>query len=498
MAAAPTEIQSQAIELATEAFEAFCEDISGMFGVDIECVPQEVDSVTVKDLKKRFKKLLAINIVKAKGVLNGTFQLIFDQGGLFTLSGVIVMLPENRILEEIKRGTIKDVESMNDAVKEAGNLLVGAWDRIFREGLEGHDHFVQADTFIGELWDNPEEKIGLVSDEEFVFVPHEMTIGSYPVFKCGVIFPKTIFEPASESKPEKSEPEVEEKAGADTSEKDGAQEERTEAAAESKSEEQTENQETTPEKGDSGETETAPESDNEEYKPEETVEDKAPVVEAAAEQKSDDVDTGIADNIVEAQAAATTQTSESKEQSVSETIRKMAQSPADLPGRLTHVSSSICAKDIMEEEVIWGSPDDSVEQILARMQQADVGYVMIGTDGVLEGIVSKSNMAEAISPYLRPIFAKWRRPLDDATLHIKVKWMMSRPVHTINPETPLTAIIDNMSQFGGRCSPVVDRGGKVQGLVTVFDIFKVMLNTDPNISTVGKTLQAPPLVQLDS
>ena len=60
------------------------------------------------------------------------------------------------------------------------------------------------------------------------------------------------------------------------------------------------------------------------------------------------------------------------------------------------------------------------------------------------------------------------------------------------------AIIENMSQFGGRCLPVVGRGGKVQGLVTVFDIFKVLLNTNPDISIVGKTLQAPPLVQLDS
>ena len=59
MTATPTEIQSQAIELATEAFEAFCEDIGGMFGVDMECVSQEAEHGTVMDLKKRFKKLLA-------------------------------------------------------------------------------------------------------------------------------------------------------------------------------------------------------------------------------------------------------------------------------------------------------------------------------------------------------------------------------------------------------------------------------------------------------
>ncbi len=59
------------------------------------------------------------------------------------------------------------------------------------------------------------------------------------------------------------------------------------------------------------------------------------------------------------------------------------------------------------------------------------------------------------------------------------------------------AIVENMSQFGGRCLPVLDQEGKVQGLLTVFDIFKVMLNSNHNISTVGKTLQTPPLVQLD-
>ncbi len=43
--------------------------------------------------------------------------------------------------------------------------------------------------------------------------------------------------------------------------------------------------------------------------------------------------------------------------------------------------------------------------------------------------------------YIGPMFAKWRWPLDDATLQIKVKWIMSRPIHTISPQTPLAAIM---------------------------------------------------------
>jgi predicted transcriptional regulator len=452
MAATPTEIQSRAVDLATEAFEGFCEDISGMFGVDMGCVSQDLEYGSIMDLKKRFRKLLAVNIVKSEGILNGTFQLIFDQGGLFTLSGTIVMLPENRILEEIKRGTIKDVESMNDAVKEAGNLLVGSWDRIFRGGLEGHDHFSQTDTFIGTPWNDTKGTIGLTSDEEIIFAPYEMTIGSYPVFECGVIFPKAIFDTTTASDNKESEPEVKGQEGAEPDGKENSTGEGSDTDSDAKSK-------------------------------------KENSIKESRVDKNDDVNT---------ETAATTQTSESKKQSVSETIRRMSQCPAELPGRLTDTSSSIYAKDIMEENVVWSSPDDSVQQTLARMQQADVGYVMVGAGGVLEGIVSRSNIAEAISPYLRPVFEKWRRPLDDASLKIKAKWIMSRPVRTITPNTSFAVIIENMCRFGGRCLPVVNQDGKVQGLVTVYNILTFLLNNNPDITIVGKTLQVPQLIQLDS
>jgi CBS domain-containing protein len=128
------------------------------------------------------------------------------------------------------------------------------------------------------------------------------------------------------------------------------------------------------------------------------------------------------------------------------------------------------------------------------MQQHDAGYIMIGRDRVLDGIVSKSDIAGAVSPYLRSIFAKWRRLMDDATLKIKIKWIMSRPVRTITPEMSLVTIMDIMCRFGGRALPVVDEQGKVQGLVTAFDIFRILLDTGADFSIVGKTAQGPPLL----
>jgi len=140
---------------------------------------------------------------------------------------------------------------------------------------------------------------------------------------------------------------------------------------------------------------------------------------------------------------------------------------------------AICAENIMQKDILWGNPDESVQQALIKMRQCDAVYMMIGCDKVPSGIVSKSDLKGVISPYLQPVFAKWRRPLDDATLNIRVKWTMNSHVHTIPPEIPLVAIMGNMRRFGTQALPVVDRQGKVQGLVTVFDIFEAL---SPNIT----------------
>ncbi len=465
MAATQTEIESQVVELSAEAFNAFCEDISGMFGVDMECAQQEVTAETVNGLKKRFKKLTAVNLVKAQGALDGTFQLVFDQGGLFTLSGVIVMLPENRIREEIKGGSDKEAEKMSDAIGELGNLLIGSWDRVFREGLEGHGHFVQTSTFIGKPWDEPEETIGLAGDEEFIFVPYEMTVGPYPAFSCGIIFPKAIFDRTSESDAEKP-------SSADQTHAEEETEEQTNEKANEQSEEESKDKA----------------QDRMKEEPE-----------ASAEQTNGDVQTDESAAKQECKTVVEENempTAERKNQPISETIQRMTQSPASLPGELPLSILGMCAEEIMDKDVVWGSPDDSVQQAITKMQQHDSGYLMVGIDGVLEGIVANSNISGAVSPYLRPAFAKWRRPLDDATLQIRIKWIMNRPVRIVKPEASLVTITQNMCQFGQRAFPVVDKQGKVRGLVTVFNIFKV-LSSSTNISMAGKVSEAHSLAQFD-
>ncbi|MHC4361423.1 MAG: hypothetical protein ACYSTZ_01245, partial [Planctomycetota bacterium] len=77
------------IELSKQSFGTFCDDISGMFGVDTECKQVQLAVETVRGLAKRFGSLVSANAIKAEGCLDGNFQVVFDRGGLFTLAGVI-------------------------------------------------------------------------------------------------------------------------------------------------------------------------------------------------------------------------------------------------------------------------------------------------------------------------------------------------------------------------------------------------------------------------
>jgi hypothetical protein len=148
---------------------------------------KHVGTETVEELRGRFKNLSVVHLVGAEGILDGTFYLFFDQGGLFALSGVIVMLPERRILEEVKRGSMADAENLQDAAREVGNLLVGSCDRIFREDCPGHKHFVKKSTIVGK-----DEDDAVSEDDEVRVAVYEMTVDPYPSFTCAAVFPQAL------------------------------------------------------------------------------------------------------------------------------------------------------------------------------------------------------------------------------------------------------------------------------------------------------------------
>jgi CBS domain-containing protein len=558
------------VELSKEALDAFCDDIATMFEVDMTCQEQEIVVTDLQSVKKHFSGIAAVHTVNAEGALTGDFQLVFDKGGLFTLAGVIVMLPAKRIQDEVEFGTLEEAQSMGDIVGEVGNLLVGTWDRVFREGMEGHKHFRKASSFIGDPWSDPSKIAGWTDSEKYHFILCEIAIESFACFQCAVLLPLGTKAPAEDldiaANPDTSptDPEQEDEI---TDEDAVLEQELVREPAprlESKSDSVLEavgtkdGAETTPVEEVASEPEPAPitaedigfameapeaseddaedleEPDVADRKPASiTAEDIGFAMEAPGESAETAPDTEEQEPLKPEPASAAAEEdpavagqqerpetaadiealhASSKRTRLTETSYPAEEgdepihiAPPEIVSITSPVSTkarqgeglaklmSLTARDLMGSKVVWVSPSASVHEVLTAMQQHDVGYVVAGENGILEGLVSKSNVLGALSPYLRPVFAKWRRPADDATMNIKVQWIMSRPVRTVRPEASLAVIVEQMRQFGGRCLPVVAADGSVEGLVTVFDILRV-LTPDLDTCLVGQTPQAPCLM----
>jgi CBS domain-containing protein len=515
MAQSQAELESVMTDLTVEAFKAFAEDISTMFDTPVSAERIDIATGTVKELKDNYKKLAAVCSVKAEGAVKGQFHVVFDREALFTLAGTFVMQPEQIVTKNRKSGAEAEANEVGDALGEVGGLMVGSWDRVFRKKMTGQNLFTQGGTFIGNPSPKSEEKIGLADDEELLILTFEMTIDPLPPFNCAVLYPKSILEnltkqPTADTEPtdEQAEQTPTDQAPAETADQAPTEEAATEEAPTEEAPTKEAPTKEAPTKEAPTKEAATKEAAPEEAPTKEAATEEAPTEQAAEEQAATEEtahqtaqeaqpDEASADQATADQAPApqdvdtkqdTAQQPEADDNQdaaqpagdhpVSDAIREMTKSPAFLPGQFAEAAAilkELTAKDTMRTNVVWASADETVEQLLAKMQQHDTAYLLIGQKGNLEGIASKSDVRGALSPYLQTMFAKWRSPMDAATLQIKAKWVMSRPVRTVRPDATLSAVMLAMSEHGGRCMPVVDELAKVLGIVTVFDIFTVLL-----------------------
>ncbi len=509
-------LQSKVIDLAGEALSSFCEDMSGMFGVEMSCEQASVSENPSQEIKKHFKKLGAVYSVQVSGSLNNDFRILVDKAGLFTITGVVVMLPKSRILSSAKRGTLADATEISDAVGEVGNLMIGSWDRIFREGFQDNTHFLHTGTFVGDPCAEDNGVIDPASDEEVTFVSYEMLVGEYPAFQCGVYLPSRLFDVSeAEAEPDVQNAVVPEVA-VDTPSEPEAPMKPLEAAEPVVEATQVPEPQEISAQADEAEVEAVPEEKvtpppEVEAVPEENVtpppeveavpEEKvtpAPEVEAVPEEKVTPAPESEATSVpvqapvetVPAETAEppaeTAQPTESRDiaaQTVEVPVESQPAEAAEPVVLSVHTVSDapgakLLAKNLMQTQVHWVSVDDTVNQAQTKMQETGVSHLMVGDGSKLEGIVTRSDLDGAASIYLRPIFSKWRRPEDDATLQIRLKWIMSKQIYSVKPDTPLLNIVHLKCKYGISCLPVVDAQGKTLGVVTTQDMLKGVVNKE--------------------
>jgi acetoin utilization protein AcuB len=125
----------------------------------------------------------------------------------------------------------------------------------------------------------------------------------------------------------------------------------------------------------------------------------------------------------------------------------------------------------MSHPVLTVSPDMSALDAQAFMRREHVRRVPVIQDGKLVGIVTESDLLNA-SPTQATLLSVWE--INYLVSKIKVSQVMTKKVRTIDENTPIEeaarVMIDN--KIGGL--PVL-RDGKVVGIITETDLFKVML-----------------------
>lgn len=127
--------------------------------------------------------------------------------------------------------------------------------------------------------------------------------------------------------------------------------------------------------------------------------------------------------------------------------------------------------DRMSRPVIFVSPDDSINDILAMFKKEHIRRAPVLKDGKLVGIVSERDLLNA-SPSSATTLSVWE--MNYLISKVKVKNVMTKKVTTVSRDTPIEEAARIMAdkKIGGL--PVMD-GERVVGMITETDLFKVFL-----------------------
>jgi acetoin utilization protein AcuB len=125
----------------------------------------------------------------------------------------------------------------------------------------------------------------------------------------------------------------------------------------------------------------------------------------------------------------------------------------------------------MSRPVISVSPDDPIHDVLVMFRTEHIRRAPVIRDGKLLGIVSERDLLNA-SPSSATALSIWE--INYLVSKIKIKDVMSKKVITVDRDTPIEEAARIMAdkKIGGL--PVM-AAGKVVGVITETDLFKVLL-----------------------
>lgn len=456
-----TNVQQGLVDQSFNTLQSFCDKLGSELGVQASCGKHDPAETTLGQAlagQDGFADPIGIIFISRQQSNDPAGCLLLGRAGLFTLAGVVGMQPKEVVEQNREAGAAEQAETLQAALHEAAELLAAAWTNSSGPAGDEQDSFAPGQVLTGDCRKQFEQIWpGDASAASCAML--QVTLEPFPQFECALAMADLAGGAASPSRPE---PEQQQGQPQHKTEQD-AQEQtpggEKDSAGPAEGDEQAQQDQPAQES-------EAPGSQESDLPPaEERQSQKQPAESESLEQQVE-----AADGREEEQQGG-------EQQPVSAAIRKLL-GQSGLQGRVRAGGRSPLttpAAAVMTSDVLWVAPEETVGQTLARMQRDNVRYALVGTDGLPEGIVSASDVRAALSPYLQHKFSKWRRQSDVATQQIKLRWIMSRPVHTIRSETPLQIVMEIMQRYHRQCLPVTDDDDNIIGLVTVFDVLRALV-----------------------
>jgi CBS domain-containing protein len=147
--------------------------------------------------------------------------------------------------------------------------------------------------------------------------------------------------------------------------------------------------------------------------------------------------------------------------------------------------------DIMNQKVITVAPDTTVRECIKLLRENNISGAPVVTDSDLVGIVTENDILslleipehtgywlpsplEIIEVPVREIIERLelRDSMTEDVGEWKVDRVMTKPVHTISADADIETATEHMIRHKINRLPVVDKNGKLIGIVTRGDIIR--------------------------
>ncbi|PKM10345.1 MAG: signal transduction protein [Gammaproteobacteria bacterium HGW-Gammaproteobacteria-3] len=131
-------------------------------------------------------------------------------------------------------------------------------------------------------------------------------------------------------------------------------------------------------------------------------------------------------------------------------------------------------EDLMTSKVFTVEPHDMIDRVFFLLHYEKVRHLPVLEKGKVVGIVSDRDLYKALGPKSNP--SSIETVEGTTALHVipqKVQHIMRRGVLTVNPDTFASEAATLMAENKVGALPVVDKNGKLAGIVSATDILRV-------------------------